>query len=316
MDRPEARRPGNPVAEATFMRQLLKVVPVGLLLAFAGSGATLAAASPGPPAIERTVYISITDDDGRPIAGLTPADIVVKEGGKEREIVRAVPATARMRLALAVEDRLIGDRSVRLALFEFVKRVIETADISLLTIGLRQQTVVDYTSNLETFVAGINKLSLDPSRDSNVAESVLDLAKEFTAKKAERGVLVVVSQSGGQSGVDARTVLNAIRDSGITMHAVTLGIRDATPTGAGSLNEQSGREQVLGDGPKQSGGRRVEVAASGAIRTGLQQVADDLLAQYAVTYTLPDGVKPDRRFNASVKRRGVTVRAPSAIPDR
>jgi hypothetical protein len=46
------------------------------------------------------------------------------------------------------------------------------------------------------------------------------------------------------------------------------------------------------------------------------QIAGDLQAQYAITYTLPDGVKPDRRFNASVKRRGVSLRAPSQIPDR
>jgi hypothetical protein len=31
---------------------------------------------------------------------------------------------------------------------------------------------------------------------------------------------------------------------------------------------------------------------------------------------LPDGVKPDRRLNVSLKRRGVSVRAPSLVPDR
>jgi hypothetical protein len=293
------------------MRQVLAAFTV---IAAIGSGGAAAAA--GAASIERLVYITVIDGDGRPVTDLAPGDIVVKEGGKEREIVRAVPATTRMRLALAVEERLINDGSVRLALFEFVKRVLPSAEVSLVTIGIRNQTVVDYTSSLDEFVAAINDFSHNPSRDSNIAESVLDIARQFTAKRAERGVLVVVSLSGGQSGVSARTVLDQIRDSGITMHAVTLGIATAGPGGAGSLGEESGREQVLGDGPKQSGGRRVEVAAAGAIRTGLQRIADDLLAQYAVTYVLPDGVKPDRRFTASVKRRGVTVRAPSAIPDR
>lgn len=293
------------------MRQVLAAFTVIAAIGSSGALATAGAAS-----TERVVYITVTDGDGRPVTDLAPADIVVKEGGKEREIVRAVPATTRMRLALAVEERLINDGSVRLALFEFVKRVLPSAEISLVTIAIRNQTVVDYTANLDQFVAAINNFPHNPSRDSNIAESVLDIAKQFTVKRAERGVLVVVSLSGGQSGVSARTVLDQIRDSGITMHAVTLGIPTAGPGGAGSVGEESGREQVLGDGPKQSGGRRVEVAAAGAIRTGLQRVADDLLAQYAVAYVLPDGVKPDRRFNASVKRRGVNVRAPSAIPDR
>ena len=45
-------------------------------------------------------------------------------------------------------------------------------------------------------------------------------------------------------------------------------------------------------------------------------MASPFLAQYAVTYTLPDGVKPDKRFGISSKRKGVTIRAPSAIPDK
>jgi hypothetical protein len=82
------------------------------------------------------------------------------------------------------------------------------------------------------------------------------------------------------------------------------------------MTDQSGREQVLGDGPKQSGGRRIEVPSTGSFPKALLQIADDLLAQYVVTYTLPDGVKPDKRFSISSKRKGVTLRAPSAISDK
>ena len=85
---------------------------------------------------------------------------------------------------------------------------------------------------------------------------------------------------------------------------------------SGTLTEQSGREQVLGDGPKQSGGRRIEVPSTGAFPQALQQIADELLRAVSITYTLPDGVKPDKRFGISSKRKGVTLRAPTAIPDR
>ena len=82
------------------------------------------------------------------------------------------------------------------------------------------------------------------------------------------------------------------------------------------MNDHAGREQVLGDGTRQSGGRRIDVTTTNAMPKALQQFANDLLAQYAITYALPDGVKPDRRLNVSVKRRGVSLRAPSVIPDR
>ena len=280
----------------------------------------LAASMLAPPALieaaERTVYVTVVDGNGAAVTDLTAADLVVKEGGKEREIVKAGPASAKMRLTIAVEERLMADAAVRQAMFAFMKRVIDKAEIRLVTIGLRNNTAADYSSALDVLVAGINKLTLNPRPESQVAEGVNEVASELISAKPERSALVVLAFSGGQAGVDPRSVLEKVRQSGVTMSAVTLAGGTTDSSSAASLAEQSGREQVLGDGPKQSGGRRIEVPSTGAFPQALQQIANDLLAQYAITYTLPDGVKPDKRFSISSKRRGVTLRAPSAIPDR
>jgi hypothetical protein len=280
----------------------------------------LAASMVAPPAVidaaERTVYVTVVDGNGAAVTDLTAADLVVKEGGKEREIVKAGPASAKMRLTIAVEERLMADAAVRQAMFAFMKRVIDKAEIRLVTIGLRNNTAADYTGALDVLVAGINKLTLNPRPESQVAEGVNEVASELIASKPERSALVVLAFSGGQAGVDPRSVLEKVRQSGVTMSAVTLAGGTTDSSTAASLADQSGREQVLGDGPKQSGGRRIEVPSTGAFPQALQQIANDLLAQYAITYTLPDGVRPDKRFSISSKRRGVTLRAPSAIPDR
>jgi hypothetical protein len=297
---------------------MTKTCPLALIASVLLVPAASAGGSPTPPAepISRTVFVTATDNKGAPITDLTPADLVVKEGGKEREIAKAVPATARMRLALAVEERLMADGSVRVGLFEFIKRLGDTAEVALITIGLRNTTVVDYTSNLNAHVDAINKYTLNPSKDSQVGEGILELASRFVEAKPERPVIVAVAISGGQAGVDPRTVNEKVRQSGATMFSATLDAGADVSAGVGAMGDQSSREQVLGDGPKQSGGRRVDVPSTGAIPKALQQIANDLLAQYAITYTLPDGVKPDKRFSISTKRRGVSLRAPSAIPDR
>ena len=280
----------------------------------------LAASMLAPPAVieaaERTVYVTVVDGNGAAVTDLTAADLVVKEGGKEREIVKAGPASAKMRLTIAVEERLMADAAVRQAMFAFMKRAIDKAEIRLVTIGLRNNTAADYTSALDVLVAGINKLTLNPRPESQVAEGVNEVASELIAARPERSALVVLAFSGGQAGVDPRSVLEKVRQSGVTMSAVTLAGGTTDSSSAASLADQSGREQVLGDGPKQSGGRRLEVPSTGAFPQALQQIANDLLAQYAITYTLPEGVKPDKRFSISSKRRGVTLRAPSMIPDR
>jgi hypothetical protein len=281
--------------------------------------APVADTAAGAAPTERTVYVTVTDGRGGAVPDLTAADLVVKEGGKEREITKAAPASAKMRLTLAVEERLIADASIRQAIFEFMKRLTDYAEIRMITIGLRNHTVADYTGSLDVLVSAINKFTLNPNKDSNVAEGVLEIADHYADNKVERPVLVVLALSGGQAGVDGRTVLEKLRQSGAIMYSATLAWTTAGPPNSdavGMLTDQSSREQVLGDGPKQSGGRRIEVPSTGAFPRSLQQVSDELRSQYAVTYVLPDGVKPDKRFAISSKRKGINLRAPSAIPDR
>jgi hypothetical protein len=297
--------------------------------ALVGLSAVVVAASPVPPLpyendgrghglepVVRTVYVTVTDGQGAPVSDLAPADFVVKEGGKDREVLKAVPATARMRLAVMVEERLLGDGSIRTGLFEFMKRLQPFAETSFITIGLRNTTVFDYTTDLNAIVASLNGLTLNPSPHSNVAEGILDIGKAVERERAARPVIVVIAVSGGQAGgASSNEVLTQLRQSGAGMYAVTIANNQAVP-GVGALADESNREQVLGDGAKQSGGRRVEVTATVAVPKALQQIAGDLSAQYMIQYSLPGGVKPNRSLNVSLKRRGVSLRAPSAIPDR
>ena len=284
-------------------------------LAHLAAAAVLFTQVAGAAPVTRTVFVTVTDNKGQPIIDLTAAEVTVKEGGKDREVAKFERATPRMRLALAVEERLLGDGRVRLGLFEFVKRLADSAEISLIAVGLSNRTIVDYTADANQVLSAINNLAYTVIRDSNLSEGILELAQKFATARPERPVIVVVAISGGQAGVNPRNVLEKLGESGATMHAVTLaGGSSAAPVGA--LADESGREQILGDGPKQAGGRRIDVTVTDAVPKALQQVADDLLAQYAVAYTLPDGVKPNKRFNISTKRRGVTLRAPSIIPER
>ena len=177
-------------------------------------------------------------------------------------------------------------------------------------IGLRNTTVVDYTTDLNAIVTGLNGLSLNPSPQSNLTEGILDIGKAIERDRPERPVVVVVAVSGGQSGgASSNEVLNQLRQSGAGMHVVTIA-NNQSNAGVGALADESNREQVLGDGAKQSGGRRVEVTATVAVPKALQQIAGDLSAQYMIQYALPDGIKPSRSVNVGLKRRGVNA-APS-----
>ena len=116
-------------------------------------------------------------------------------------------------------------------------------------------------------------------------------------------------------------MLDKLRQSGAALTSspvanTALRSQSNPTTAAGLLGENMNLNEVLGDGPKQSGGRREEIVAATGIASGLQQLAESLKHQYLIEYTLPDGVKPSDKLSVSVKRKGVTVRAPTQIPDK
>ena len=90
---------------------------------------------------------------------------------------------------------------------------------------------------------------------------------------------------------------------------------DATKPSA-LLESNLNLSEVLGDGPKQSGGHRDEIVAAAGIATDLEQLAESLKRQYLIEYALPDGVKPSDKISVSVKRSGITLWAPTRIPDK
>jgi VWFA-related protein len=266
----------------------------------------------------RSVYVTVVDDKGQPVAGLTPADFGLKEGGKDREIASAEPAKAKIHLALMVEETLTPQGGVRQGLFDFIQRMIKTSEIAMIVVGQRNSTAVDYTTDANALTAGINNFSLSQAdRQTMVPEGIFDLAKIWEKEKPARPVMVLVAFEKQQASTEEpQNVLNQLARSRAQLFVVSTEGGGSVSTTAASNMDMAGRSQVMGDGSKQSGGRRVEVSTLTGFPKGLQQVADDLSAQYLLTYTLPDGVKPSDRLAVTLKKKGAVLRAPTKVSDK
>jgi VWFA-related protein len=290
------------------MRRLLPVTLVIVVISLVGAWPA------GAQTASRSVYVTVMDDDGKGVTGLTASDFALKEGGRDRAIVSVEPASARMRMAILVEESLTPTGGVRMGLAEFIRRMQPHAEMALVVVGLRNMTVVDYTTDIGALFAGINSFSLNRHQQSNnVPEGVYEAAKKFEQERPERPVIVVVAQELMQaSSENPQNVLNQIRRSGALVQVVTVE-SGSFNVAVGNLNEMSGRAQVLGDGSKQSGGDRIEVTALTGVSRALQQVADRLTSQYRIIYELPAGVRPSERLDVDIKRRGLTMRAPTRI---
>jgi hypothetical protein len=85
---------------------------------------------------------------------------------------------------------------------------------------------------------------------------------------------------------------------------------------AALLGENLNLSEVLGEGPKQTGGWREEIVAATGIILGLGRIAAELKNQYALEYSRPPKTKTIERLNVSVNRRGLNLRAPTKVPGR
>ncbi len=260
--------------------------------------------APARAEVTRKVHISATDAKGAPVTDLTAADITVKEGGKERPVASLQPAVAPMHVAILVDDA--GTGAFQSAVAQFLQKSLGHGQFSISLLSPQAAQVVDFTEDVDALKNALGRLGargrLQPDGDQMV-EAIADSAKTLQQRKAERPVILALTIAGGQlHSVTPENVLTTLRLSGAALNVVFV-------TGA-DLG------MVMGDGPKQSGGRIEQAGTGPAIVSAAAKIADALQHQYLLTYTLPDGVKMSDRITVATSRKGITLTSPSRIADK
>lgn len=279
----------------------------------------LAAQAPAPES--RTVYITISDKSGVPVDDLTPADFEIKEGGKNVDVTHADIARDPMQIALIVDDN--GTGIFRSGLARFVQSMEGHAAMALSSVTGQTMKLVDYTQSASAILQGVATLSARPGTPDGgqLLEGISEAAHELRRREARRPIIIALTVGGEEhSTVTSDHVLDQLRQSGATLHVFSVAAAALRSTVVAKrpdelLQENMHLNRVLGDGPKQTGGRHQMIVATPGFIASLQNLAVELIGQYRVTYTLPTGAKRSDRLNVSVKRKGLTVRAPARIPN-
>jgi hypothetical protein len=298
--------------------------PASLGLAFAAAMAVLTIEpiaqrlSQAVPLV-RTVYVSAVDRKNVPVTDLAATDFVLKEGGDVREILKVEPATTPMSIAIIVDDS--GTGIFRVPVANFVNQLLGRGEFAIKHVIGQAVRLVDYTSDIERLRGAILQLGVraETPEGGRVVEAVFDSAKEL--RDAERPVIIVLTDTHAEySSLPAKHVLDELQRSGALLQVIA--VARVAPLNASSvplakdkpadlLEHQLDINRVLGDGPKQSGGRRLEIGGLGGSIPELQGVAAELRQQYLITYLVPAGQKLNQKLSVSARRGGVTVRAPS-----
>jgi VWFA-related protein len=282
------------------------------------------------PPSTRTIYVSVTDKEGQVVTDLQAAEFEVKVAGKPRDVVSAEEAKIPLRIALLVADQ--GTGAFQRGLAQFMQKLLGHAEFALTSVILQPERVVDYSHEGAALSAGLSRLGpRGRQAGAQLMEAIEDATKDV--QHEDRRPVIVVMRLGGEAATSLSPddVREKLRKSGAALYVVSAaGAQGKAPpqaTGTDAVSVQQGQfrdaelaegafnlAQVLGDGSKESGGRYDQVIATTHARA-LEQLAGELLHQYAITYVAPDSVKPGDKLSVSAKRKGVTVRAPSRPPN-
>ena len=274
-------------------------------VAAAGMAAVCATAPAAPEAqTAQQFYLTVLDRDGAPIVDLQPGDVTVLENGVPGQVTHLVRPSAPADVFLLVDtsrDFVSATPHLRRALLAFVDKLAGSARMSLMVFGGTPRNVVAPSMRTAEMREAIRLLFPSPGFNSYFNNALIEARRRIIEDLPRRPVIVVVTSSAASrqpSERFRRDFLNPLTQVGTPMHIAVLRRRPGDLLG--SLAEIAAR----------TGGRFATVATHTRLEEPLAAIADEILAQYVLTYIRPE--LPDDTYaieiGLSIARADVTVR--------
>jgi len=260
--------------------------------------------------LERELVVSVVDSEDRPVGDLGPERFVVREDGRQREVLRVSRAATPMQIVVLVDTSQAATRpmvEMREALDRFVTAMHRGNEIAIVTFGDRPTILVDYTSSLETLRSAIRRLFAMPGSGAYLLDAMDLVLRGIERRESRRPVILALTTEGIEySTTYYRAVLDKLESTGAAFHALVVET-DRTAV----VQDEAGRDRafVVAEGTKLSGGRRDELLTSQAIDDTMARIATDLSQQYLVVYARPDSLIPPKRIEVAVTGAGLEARA-------
>lgn len=259
---------------------------------------------------EAAMFVSVLDGDGAPVAGLGPADFVVEEDENEREVVQVRPATAPMQIAVLVDTSAasaFATRDIRNGLERFVEELHEGNEMALVSFGGPPRILVESTSRVDRLLDGVGQVFGMGDTAAYLLDATVETAQGFERREAARPVIVAITTEGvDYSNRDADQAVEALRTSGTAAHMIVIHSRlGANLDLSFSMRE---RDEFLAQGPRQSGGQRLDVPYSPVLDDTLDELVAILKNQYEVVYARPASLIPPEEIRVRMRQPDLSAR--------
>ena len=257
---------------------------------------------------ERVAYVSAFDEKTRaPLTGLGVRDLVVREDGVAREVLRVTPADSPMPVAILVDNTQAANNhiaDIRRALTSFVKALHGLGPVAIIGVAERPTILRDYTTDQKQLADGIGRVFATPGAGATLLDAIIETSKGLQKREEDRAAIVILTTENIEFSTQYyKQVLDALKRGGAQLHAVILN----TPRGTALDDPSRNRASVLDEGPKISGGTRSDVLTSQSFEGELLKLAAILKAQHRVVYSRPQMLIPPEKLEVSSAKPGVTA---------
>jgi Ca-activated chloride channel homolog len=250
------------------------------------------------------VFVTVTDDRGSPIAGLTKENFNIKEDEHEQKIAifdkqSALPLS----IALAVDTSLSTRRDLPLeqaSAKRFAHAILRPIDgLSVYAFSEVVQQATSFTSDLKRVDEGIDHIRLGAA---TALYDAIYLVSRALDRRQGRKVIVLITDGGDTvSKVDYKEAVRAAEEAEALVYSIIV-----VPIEA-SAGRETGGEHALIQLSEDTGGKYYYASSISQLDEAFRKISDELRTQYLLAYY------PSQRTSFSDFRRiAVSV---SGTPD-
>jgi VWFA-related protein len=290
---------------STLCHRLARALAIAATLAIIAGPSFRAHAQAGDR--ERTLFVSALDEKGEPVTALAPDDVIVREDGVRREVLRISRATEPIDIALLVDNSASAEDAIthmRDALRRFIAKMAGDNQIAIVALADRPTILVDYTNDQKRLEAGIGRLFPMSMSGMTLLDAIIEVSRGLARRETPRVAIVPVINDGVEfTNRYYRDITDALKMASAPLHAITVGSFYVS-------GDQATRERayVLDTGTRESGGQRVTLLSPMGLTSALDKLARELSSQHKVVYGRPQSLIPPEKLEITSARRGVTVR--------
>jgi Ca-activated chloride channel family protein len=228
-----------------------------------------------------SVFVTVTDPHGTPVASLQKENFALKEDGIEQKIaIFSKESALPLSIVLAVDTSLSTRKDLPLELIsarKFAHTIVRPQD------GLAVYKFSEEVSQMVPFTADLKKIDTGIDRPHNGAATALYdavyLGSQALSKRQGRKVMVVITDGGDTvSQVDYKAALRAAQESEAIIFSIII-----VPIEA-DAGRDTGGEHALVQISSDTGGKYYYATSAQQLDDAFRQISDELRTQYLLAY--------------------------------